>query len=66
MVTWVYRFRKIVGRTDFSNQFRKIIISYKRTRYSMTVMRQTERLVVNLITVGNFAGVLVESGTGHI
>ena len=29
----VYIFNKIVGRNDFSDQFRKIIIRYKRIRY---------------------------------
>ena len=50
----MYKFRKIVGRNDFSDQYRKIIIRYKRTRYSMNVMRQTACLVVNPITDGNF------------
>ena len=51
----VYKFRKIVGRNDFSDQFRKIIIRYKRIGYNMNVMRQTACLVVNPITVDNFA-----------
>ena len=37
----VYKFKKIVGRNDFSDQFRKIIIRYKRIGYNMNVMRQT-------------------------
>ena len=51
----VYKFRKIVCRNDFSDQFRKIIIRYKRTGYNMNDMRQTACLVVNPVTVGNFA-----------
>ena len=51
----VYKFRKIVGRNDFSDQFRKIIIRYKRIRYNMNIIRQTASLVVNQITVNNFA-----------
>ena len=47
----VYKFRKSVGRHDFSYQFRKIIIRYKRTRYNMNVMWQTACLVVNLMMV---------------
>ena len=31
----VYKFRKIVGRTDFSDHFRKIIIRYKGIGYNM-------------------------------
>ena len=51
----VYKFRKNVGRNDVSDQFRKIINRYKRTRYNMHVMWQTACLVVNTITVNNFA-----------
>ena len=50
----VYKFKKIVGRNDVSDQFRKIIIRYKRIRYNM-IMRQTACLVVNPIMVINFA-----------
>ena len=31
----VYKFKKIVGRTDFSDQFRKIIIRYKIIGYNL-------------------------------
>ena len=51
----VYKFRKIVCRKNFSEQFRKIIIRCTRTGYNLNVMRQTACLVVNAITVGNFA-----------
>ena len=51
----VYKFKKIVGQNDFSDQFRKIIIRYKRIGYNMNVTRQTACLVVNPITVNNFA-----------
>ena len=51
----VYKFKKIVGRNNFSDYFRKIIICYKRTGYNMNVMRQTACLVVNPITINNFA-----------
>ena len=51
----VYKFRKIVGRNDFSDQFRKITIRYKGTEYNMNVVRQTAWLVVNPVTVKNFA-----------
>ena len=51
----VYKFEKSVGRTDFSDQFRKNIIRYKRIGYNMNVTRRTACLVVNPITVNNFA-----------
>ena len=34
----VYKFTKIMGRTDFSDQFRKIIIRHKRIGYDLNVM----------------------------
>ena len=55
----MYKFIKIVCRSDFSDQFKKIIIRYKRIGYNMNVMRQTACLVVNPITVNNFAASLI-------
>ena len=37
--------------TDFSDQFRKIIMRYKRIGYNLNVMRQSACLVINPITV---------------
>ena len=51
----VYKFKKIVGRIDFSDQFRKIIVRYKRIGYNINIMRQSACLVFNPITVNNFA-----------
>ena len=51
----VYKFKKIVGRVDFSDQFRKIIVRYKLIGYSINIMRQSACLVFNPITVNNFA-----------
>ena len=47
----VYKFKKIVGRTDFSDQLRNIIIRYKYIGYNVNVMRQYACLVINPITV---------------
>ena len=44
-----------MGRTDFSDQFRKIIIRHKRYGYDLNVMRQSACIVINPITVDNFA-----------
>ena len=41
-----YKFKKIMGRTDFSGQFRKIIIRYKRIGYNLNVMRQSACFVL--------------------
>ena len=50
----VYKFKKIVGRADFSDQFRKIIVRYKRIGYNINIMRHSACLVFNPITVNNF------------
>ena len=42
-------------RADFSDQFRKIIVRYKRIGYNINIMRQSACLVFNPITVNNFA-----------
>ena len=54
----VYKVKKIMGMTDFSDQFRKIIIRHKRIGYDLNVMRQSACLVINPITVDNFAALL--------
>ena len=41
--------------TDFSDQFRKIIMRYKRIGYNLNVMRQSACLVINQITVDSYA-----------
>ena len=44
-----------MGRTDFSDQFRKIIIRHKSIGYDLAVMQQSACLVINPIAVDNFA-----------
>ena len=51
----VYKFRKIIGKSDFPYHFKKIIVRYKKIGYNIDVLRQTACLVVNLIKVNNFA-----------
>ena len=51
----VYKLKKIVGSNNFSAQFIKMISHYKKIGYNINVLQQTACLVVNLITVGNFA-----------
>ena len=51
----VYKFKKIRGITDLSDQFRKIIMCYKRICYNVNVMRQSACLVINPITVDGYA-----------
>ena len=51
----IYKFKKIRGMTDFSDQFRKIIMHYKRIGYNLNVMRESACLVFNPITVDGYA-----------
>ena len=51
----VYKLKKIVGSNYFSAQFIKIISQFKKICYNINVLQQTAYLVVNPITVGNFA-----------
>ena len=51
----VYKLKKIVGSNNFSAQFIKIISHYKKIGYNINVLKQTACLVVNPITVCNFA-----------
>ena len=50
----VYKFKKIRV-MYFSDQFRKIIMHYKRFGYNLNVMRQSACLVINPITVDGYA-----------
>ena len=55
----VYKFKQKLGRTDFSDQFRKIIVRHKRIGYNLNVMRQSTCLVINPITIDNFCCTLL-------
>ena len=49
------KLKKIVDSNNFSAQFIKIISHYKKFGFNIDVLQQTACLVVNPITVGNFA-----------
>ena len=51
----MYKLKKIVGSHNFPEQFIKIISHYKKIGYNINVLQQTACLVVNTISVGNFA-----------
>ena len=55
MVNWYVKLKKIVGSNIFSAQFIEIISQYKKIGYNINVLQQTACLMVNPITVGNFA-----------
>ena len=54
-INLVYKFKKLIGRNDFSFQFRKIITHNRRIGYNLDVMRQSACLVFDPITVDNYA-----------
>ena len=49
------KFKKIMGRTDISDQNRKIMIRHKCIGYDLNVMRHNACFVINPIKVDNFA-----------
>ena len=51
----VYKLKKIVGFNNFLVQFIKITSHYKKIDYNIYELQQTACMVVNPITVGNFA-----------
>ena len=55
----VYRIRKHVGKSNFSEPFRKLINRYKRIGYNPYIMRQTACLVMNPIMVDDYASLLI-------
>ena len=50
----MYRFRKIMGKSNFSEQFRKLN-RYERIGYSLDIMLQTACIVVNPVIVDGYA-----------
>ena len=47
----VYKFKRIVGKPNFSDQFKKIVKRYVRVGYNLYIMRQSACLALNPITV---------------
>ena len=50
----VYKFKRIVGNPNFSDQFKKIVKRYMRVGYNLDIMRQSACLVLNPITVYSY------------
>ena len=51
----VYKFKRIVGKPNFSDQFKKIVKRYINVGYNLDIMRQSTCLVLNPITVYSYA-----------
>ena len=54
----VYKFKRIVGKPNFSGQLKKIIKRYKNVGYNLDIMRQSAYLVENHITVYSYGFLL--------
>ena len=51
----MYKLKRIVGPNNFSAWLIEIVSHYKKFGYNIYVLQQTACLVVNPITIGNFA-----------
>ena len=51
----VYKFKRIVGKPNFSDQFKKIVKRYIRFGYNLDIMRQSACLVLHPITGNSYA-----------
>ena len=61
----MYKLKKIVGSNIFSAQFIKIISHYKKIGCNINVLQRTACLVVNPVTVGNFAFLFKSTPVGQ-
>ena len=50
----VYKFKRIVGEPNFSDQFKKIVKPYIRVGYNLDILQQTACLVLNPIMVNSY------------
>ena len=60
----VYKFKKIIDNTNFSDLFKRIVNRFKITGYTLDIMRQTACLVFNPIMVEGYAALF--SGTAVV
>ena len=51
----VYKFKKIIGKPNFSNLLKRIVNRFRRAGYSLDIMQQTACLVFNPIMVESYA-----------
>ena len=50
----LYKFKRIIGKPNFSDQFKKIIKRYIKVGFNLDVLRQSACLVLNQITVHSY------------
>ena len=54
----VYKFKRIVGKSNFSDQFKNIVKRFIRVGYNLDIMRQSACLVLNPMTVYSYGFLL--------
>ena len=61
----VYKFKRIVGKPNFSYQFKKIVKRYIKVGCNFDVMRQSACLVVNPITIYSYGFLFICTMVGQ-
>ena len=61
----VYKFKKLIGRNDFTFQCRNFITRYRRIGYNLNVMRQSACLDLNPIMVDKYASFFKGTSVGR-
>ena len=64
-VDLVYKVKRIVGKPNFSDRFKKIVKRYKRIGYNLDIMRQSACLVLNQITVYSYGSLFNYTTVGQ-
>ena len=62
----IYKFKRIVGKPNFSDQFKKIIKRYIKVGYNLDVMRQSACLVLNPNRVYSYGFLLNCTSVGQV
>ena len=62
----VYKFKRIIGKPNLSDQSKKIIKCYKKSGYNLDIMRQSACLIVNPILVYSYGFLFKYTAVGQV
>ena len=65
VIDLVYKFKRIVGKPNLSDQFKKIVKRYIRVGYNLDSMRQSAIQVLNPITVHSYGFLFICTTMGQ-